>query len=506
MLSRFNQQVSAKNVPANSHIKGWRMETLLKFKRQQRFVLSVLLFGSVAIAGCGIPKEAADAQAQSAQTRSQATPVEVAIATLGISESPEYTGSTFPQQEVALRSQVEGRVRSLSVDVGDKVKQGQIIAQLDDTLLRSALNSAQAELASLKAEVARAQTLVSNARTEVERAKLESRQAQSDSLRQQRLLKEGAIAAQEAEQARTTASSAAQAVLAAQKQVSTEQQAVAAAQNQVNAQQAVVAQAREQLSYASLTSPIAGTVTQRLTEVGNLVQPNGEVLRIGDFSRVEVNVEVSELELADIEVGQSVTVRLDAFPNQTFKGQVSRISPTADPTARLVPIEVIISNSNGRIGSGLLARVRFESGADPKVVVPESAVVRRQVSGGRGQGAGVRSQESGGRGQEAGGRGQEGRTSEKNQCSTNQDENSSFGSCLLAPDSSVVFVVSGGEGGSEAKVAAREVKLGERADGKVEILSGLKKGDRFVAKSGKPLKDGETVRLSILSQTNGRKQ
>lgn len=64
-----------------------------------------------------------------------------------------------------------------------------------------------------------------------------------------------------------------------------------------------------------------------------------------------------------------------------------------------------------------------------------------------------------------------------------------------------VFVVSGGENNSQAKVAAKEVKLGERADGKVEILSGLKSGDRFVAQSGKPLKDGETVRLSILSQT-----
>lgn len=454
---RFTQPATAKTASANSRVRGrWLEAVLIGFKRQNRhYVLSALLLGTVAIAGCGTSsKEAADAQSKSAQTRSQgATAVEVAIASLGkVAESPEYTGSTFPDREVSLRAQVEGRVRSLFVDVGDVVKKGQTIAQLDDTLLRTTLNQAQAELASLKAEVARAQNQVSNAKTEVERAKLELAQAQSDSGRQQRLLKEGAIATQEAEQARTTARTAAQAVLAAQKQVNTEQQTVAAAQNQVNAQQAVVAQAREQLSYTKITSPIAGIVTQRLTEAGNLAQPNSEVLRIGDFDRIQVNVEVSELELAGIQLEQSVTVRLDAFGDRTFKGRVSRISPTADPTARLVPIEVIIPNTDRRIGSGLLARVRFGDRADRRVVVPETAISKQ------------------------------GKQGEQSQNGT-------------------VFVVAGGEGGSQATVAAKEVKLGERADGKVEILSGLKSGDRFVAESGKPLKDGETVRLSILSQT-----
>ena len=467
---RFTQPATAKTARANSRVRGWGLEAvLIGFKRQnfRHYVLSALLLGTVAIAGCGnSPKEAADAQSKSAQARSQgATAVEVAIATLGkVAESPEYTGSTFPDQEVSLRAQVEGRVRSLFVDVGDVVKKGQIIAQLDDTLLRTTLNQAQAELASLKAEVARAQNQVSNAKTEVERAKLELAQAQSDSGRQQRLLKEGAIATQEAEQARTTARTAAQAVLAAQKQVSTEQQTVAAAQNQVNAQQAVVASAREQLSYTKITSPIAGIVTQRLTEAGNLAQPNGEILRIGDFSRVQVNVEVSELELAGIQLGQSVAVRLDAFGGQTFKAQVSRISPTADPTARLVPIEVIIPNTDRRIGSGLLARVRFGDGADRTVVVPETAISGQGSEGAEGSGKKIQNPKS----------------KIQNQLGT-------------------VFVVNGV--GNQATVAAKEVKLGERADGKVEILSGLKSGDRFVAESGKPLKDGETVRLSILSQT-----
>lgn len=414
--------------------------------------ISALFFSAgLLVAGCGsLPKEAADAQSGAGGSRG-ATPVDVAIArTDTIREALEYTGTTSPIKEVSLRSQVEGRLRLLNVDVGDAVKQGQIVAQVDDILLKTTLKQAEAELASLRSEVARARAQVSNARAQVEQERLELQQAQVDSERQQGLLRQGAVAAQAAEQAETTARTVAQALRAAQEQVRTEQQAVAAAEGQVIAQQALVAQEREQLSYASLISPLTGVVIQKVTEEGNLVQPDGEVLRLGDFSRVKVVVQVSELELARIQTRQAVKVSLDAFPDQTFRGEVSRISPAADPTARLVPVEVIIPNSNGRVRSGLLARVSFEGGQNQRVVVPETAF----------------SQQAG------------------------EDKQNRSGT---------IFVVSGGEGG-QATVTARAVTLGERGNGKVEILSGLKQGEQFVSRSGKPLKNGEPVSLSILSE------
>jgi multidrug efflux pump subunit AcrA (membrane-fusion protein) len=229
-----------------------------------------------------------------------------------------------------------------------------------------------------------------------------------------------------------------------------------------------------------LISPISGIVTQKITEEGNLVQPNGEVLKIGDFSRVHINVEVSELALANLRVGQSAGVRLDAFPDQTFRGQVTRISPAADPTARLVPIEVTIPNINGRIGSGLLARVSFEDDASRAVVVPETAI--------QGQG------DKGTRGQGDKGAGEQG------------SRGAILNSKSIQEKSGTLFVVNGGEAGSQATVTARAVTLGERANGKVEILSGLKPGERFVAQSGRPLKNGETVGISIISEAQGEQQ
>jgi HlyD family secretion protein len=435
-----------------------------RFSGQSSVLIACLLGMGLITASCGSsPRESADAQSRppgAGRPGGGATAVDVAIARTGtLQRQPEYTGTTIPFRTVSLRSQVEGRLLGMNVDVGDRVKQGQVIGQLDDALLLTAVKQEEAELAALQSEVARARTQVSNAQAAVERARLEVVQAQADSQRQQKLVKEGAISEQAAQQARTQAQTAAQALRAANDQVRTEQQAVSSAQGRVLAQQALVAQVKERRSYARLISPISGVITEKVTEPGNLLQAGGEVLRIGDFNRVKVVVQVSELELAQIKVGQSVQVRLDAFPNQTLTGNVIRISPAADATARLIPVEVVIPNNGGNIGSGLLARVNFTSQAAEQVVVPQTAIQKP-------------------------GNNQAGAKQQSNNQTNNQNAS--------------LFVVTDAEG--KAKVTARRVTLGKSIDGNVEILSGLKPGERYVARSARPLKDGDTVNLSIISE------
>lgn len=460
--------------------KGKKENYLLSSKSVRSLLVSCLLGIGLLMASCGSsPKESADAQSQSpgSKERGGATPVDVAIARTDLLEKqPEYTGNTTPFRIVSVRSQVEARLLALNLDVGDTVKLGQKVGQLDDAILSTELKQAEAELAALKSEVARATNQVSNARADVERARLEVVQAQADSQRQQRLFKAGAIAEQTAQQARTQAQTAAQALRAAQEQVRTEQQAVAAAQGRVLAQQALVAQTKERRSYAQLISPIAGIVTEKVTEPGNLLQAGNEVLKIGDFNRVKVVVQVSELELAQIQVGQSVQVRLDAFPKETLIGRVTRISPAADATARLIPVEVVIPNTQGKIGSGLLARVNFENQTQQRVVVQQTAIQKQ---------AGTKNSKATGETQ------------------TNVQQSSPANTSGIAKANSQdrsgeIFVVKDTEG--KTKVTARAVMLGKRADGKVEILSGLQTGERYVVRSGKPLKEGDTVSLSILSE------
>jgi HlyD family secretion protein len=401
---------------------------------------------------CGsLPKEAAEAQSRRPQSGGQETAVDVAIArTNSLRPQLEYIGNTAPFRIVSVRSQVEGRLIALNLDIGDTVQRGKIISQLDDTLLVTALKQAEAELATTESEVARAKAQVSNARAQVETARLELVQAEADSRRFTQLYKEGAIAEQSAQQAKTKAKTAAQALRAAIEQVSTENQAVAAAQGRVFAQKAAVSAAKERRSYARLISPITGVVIEKVTEPGNLLQPGNEVLKVGDFSRVKVVAQVSELELAKIQVGQSVEVKLDAFPDEKIIGRVSRISPTADTTARLIPVEIVMANNGGKIGSGLLARVNFNSQTKQRVVVPETAI-------------------------------------------SSKDKQTE-----LENSNSMVFVLE--TTGKKTTVKQRSVSLGKISNGKIEVLSGLEPGEKYVVRSSQPLKDGAVVKLSMLSE------
>ncbi|MEM6353793.1 MAG: efflux RND transporter periplasmic adaptor subunit [Cyanobacteria bacterium P01_D01_bin.14] len=359
-----------------------------------------------------------------------------------------YTGTTRPEQQVTLRSQIAGEVIDLAVDVGDAIAQGEILAQLDGDLQTTSVNEARAELSARRAETAQAEVSISDAESAVVQAQATLDQARIDATRLRRLAGQGAISQQEAEAAELAATNAQQALRSTQAQVDAQRQAAASAADRIDAQQAVLAQTQRQLTYADLRSPLTGVVLARQVEVGDFVESGATVLELGDLSRLEVTVQVSELDVGRLSVGQPAQVRLDAFPSEgAIEGQIERIAPVADATSRLVTVQVSMLNPDGRIGSGLLARVQFSSGQQARVVVPVSALALGKE----------------------------------------MDE-----------EDNTIFVIEGK--GEQARVVARPVRTGDRSQDRVEILSGLAPGDSFVAESDRPLTSGQAVRLSMLSE------
>ncbi len=415
-------------------------------------LLPLLAAAGLGTAGCGVisPSEAQSVRGPGGQggQGSQADgPVAVqtsAAKTGSLVEAQTYTGTTRPTQQVALRAQVPGEIVDLSVDVGDTVERGAVLAQLDGDLQATSLNQAQAELSARRAETAQAEVSITDAQSAVVQAQATLDQARIDAQRLRQLANQGALAQQQAEAAELAVTNGQQALRSAQAQVAAQRQAVASAANQIDAQRAVVAQTQKQLSYADLRSPLAGVVLSRQVDTGDFVESGATLLELGDLSTLEVTVQVSELDIARLSVGQSAQVKLDAFPDGgAISGQVTRIAPVADPTSRLIPVQVTMPNPDGRVGSGLLARVQFTPSQQARVVVPNSALA------------------------------------------VGEKEN-------------MVFVIEGS--GEQAKATGRPVKTGKRNQDRVEVLSGLAPDDVFVVQSDRPLKSGQAVRLSILSK------
>ncbi len=433
------------------------------------------LIGATASCSFQNSKDASQAQVQS---QKPAIAVDVAIATLEAPEGEnEYTGTTAPIREVSVTSRLEGRLLNLNVDVGDRVENGQAIAQLDDAVLSTTVLEAEAEVAAREAEVSQANAAVGNARAQVERARLQYKQAQADANRFTQLAKEGAVTSQSAESAITEARSAEQALRSAAQQVTLQQQTVRASSQRVLAQEAIKLREQERQSYTTITAPISGVVLERVSETGNLLFAGNEVVKLGDFSQVKVIVQISELEIGKVRLNQSVDVRFDTLPNQKFTGRVRRISPVADPVARLIPVEVVVSNRANKLGSGQLARVQFTGRQERQIAIAETAL-------------------------EVAGRPTQPPTNSNNSSQSAKLETDTKSSANTEdkgePKTGTVFVITGAQ--KEPRVSAREVTLGDRRDGKVVILSGLEEDDRIVIRSGGKLQDGDAVKLSAISE------
>ncbi|MGV2830194.1 efflux RND transporter periplasmic adaptor subunit [Myxosarcina sp. GI1(2024)] len=398
------------------------------------------------ITGCNLIANSRDSTTPPVSSQQQLTNVDVATASLSSATARKYVGTTQPASEVTLRSQVEGRLLELSVAIGARVTQGQEIGRLDDNLLAAVVSQERSELASLRSEVARAEIQVRDARIQLQQALIQLEQAKNDAARYEQLAKTGLIAEQQAESYRTAAQTAQQTVYSAREAVKLQEQAVDVARSRVAAQQAAIAEAEQRRVYTKLLAPINGTVIAKAAEPGDLIQTGEEIITIGNFQQVEVVVPVSELDLSEVALGQKVNVKLDAFGDRSFDGTVTQIAPTtSDSVARQINVEVTLANSENLIKGGLLARVDFNTATTTQVTVPTSAVI-----------------------EEAG-------------------EN-------------YLFVVSETTGERRATVTKRQVELGERNNAQVEILSGLKPGERYVVRSDRPLEDSQTVALSIISE------
>lgn len=320
----------------------------------KRIVLAVLPF--VILAGIG---------AAAFAFRNQKPVVEVITAAKADSSERQSllnaSGYVTPRRRATIAAKITGRVTGVFFDEGTHVRQGQLLATLDDSDVKRALASAKADANSSQAAIADWVVQLKNAKIELRRA--------------EELQKAGVQTQQALDAATTTADS-----LNAK---------IDLAKNQVLAAEARINEAQQAVDNTVIRAPFDGIVVSKDAQVGEMVSPisaGGGFTRTGiativDMNSNEIEVDVNESYIARVEPNQPVTAILDAYPDWRIPSKVRTVIPTADRQKATVKVRISFLKLDPKILPDMGVKVSFLSeapvvakGPEPKTYIPKSAV------------------------------------------------------------------------------------------------------------------------------------
>ena len=307
---------------------------------------------------------------------SRPVPVQVASAqaaggTAGASASAvlQATGYIVARRSATVSTQITGTLTAVYIDAGDTVKQGQVLARLEDASQRAALDVARANARAAEAQV--------------EQARAQLTQSQSDARRAADLAAQGMVSHQATEQADNAAAVNAAALMARQRAA--------------DAARAQLAESQVNFDYTTVRAPFAGVITAKAAQVGEIVSPlsaGGGFTRTGvgtivDMDSLEIEVDVNEASIGQVKPNMTCEAVLDAYPDWKIPAHVIAIIPTADRGKATIKVRVGFEQKDARMVPEMGARVSFLRDA-PKpasssasgaplagVMVPAQAVVQR---------------------------------------------------------------------------------------------------------------------------------
>lgn len=262
-----------------------------------------------------------------------------AVAPANIMNSITATGTIEPVTSVTVGTQVSGIVSKLFVDYNSVVKKGQVIAELDKTNLMSQLNTAKTQLATAQSQL--------NYQT-------------ANYKRYKTLFEKGLVAADDFDNAKLSYTQAKEQVVSAKEEVQ---------------------RAQTNLGYATITSPIDGVVLSKSVEEGQTVAASfstPELFTIAqDLTNMQVVANVDEADIGDVKEGERVSFTVDAYPDDTFEGEVKQVRQEATTSNNVVTYEVVISapNADLKLKPGLTANVTIYTAERKGVLsVPSKAL------------------------------------------------------------------------------------------------------------------------------------
>jgi HlyD family secretion protein len=375
-------------------------------------------------------------KSETAQARSQdgaAKPVTIApVQKNSVRRSVDVVGTLAAVDQVTISSEADGRVREVLADLGDRVRQGQILIRLDSEKQQYTLEQQKAAFARSLAQYGATDPdhLPEIEDTpDVKRAAADLNQATQNFDRADELFKRTLIPQQALDDARS-------ALQARRAQHESAQQNAKNLRASIQASQATMKLADRQLRDTDIRAPFDGYVERRLVNLGELVKSQMPVMAVVRLDPLKVVAEIPEKMAPWISDGRPVELRVDAYRDRAFTGKVTRISPAVNTSTRAFPFEALVPNTDAVLKPGTFARVHVESGkVDDIMTLPYAALQYRY---------GVNR----------------------------------------------VFVVNGD------RLAMRELQVGERLGERIEIVSGVKEGERVAITDVDTLNDGALVSVT----------
>ena len=300
-----------------------------------------------------------------------------------LAKSVVATGKITPITKVEIKSKASGIVKKLYVDSGDRVKQGQVLAELDRVEIEAQVNSARAQLLSSEANLKSAEA--DEKRAEVDAAGVDIPTLQRAYQRAQEMSKDGVVSQATLDDAQRSYIMAVNKRDVARAQLTVNKAKVAQAAAQVKKDDASLKQFEEQLSYTTITAPIDGVVLSRDVEMGDavssiLVLGSGAtlVMTLGDTSEVYVKGKVDESDIGKVYLGQPARIRVETFKDKTFTGHVTKISPMGVEKDNVTTFEVRVSitNPGGELKAEMTANAEILLDEHHNVLmIPEGAIM-----------------------------------------------------------------------------------------------------------------------------------
>jgi multidrug efflux pump subunit AcrA (membrane-fusion protein) len=316
----------------------------------------------------------------------------------------EEAGSFVADETSDIAPMVAGRVLTTPVNVGDFVKQGQVVCELDHRDAELRLEQARAQLNEATSAMHQAESRiglrggaqfdansvpeVAAARANYESAQAQARLAAADAKRYENLVATGDVSRSSFDRAHTQQETADAMANAARQQYEAAMNGARQGFGAVESSQAALAAARAQLEQAekglsdtTIRAPFDGSITARPVAAGEYVALSNKIATIVRMGSLKLQLQTPEQRASRAKVGMPVSARVSAYPDREFTGKVTAINASVDPTSRVFIVEARFENGNSDLRPGMFAKARvLLPGGETAIFVPQTAVVRDKTT------------------------------------------------------------------------------------------------------------------------------